>query len=268
MHSTKTFRDVNVKADGSGEFSAVFSTFDVIDHDGDVTLPGAFTEGQKVRISAYGHESWMGALPVGRGQIRTTDREAIVDGKFFLDTTTGRDTYEVVKGLDDLQEWSYGFDILERSQGEFEGEQVQFLRSLKVHEVSPVLLGAGIGTRTLAVKGLKDATVDALVAQLADRDPAQIAKAIAATDMKLTDHLAAVLTVTKDIHTRLDEVTTLRAEQGKSLGTESHDRATELADELQSTCKSLREVLTSADGPGVDLDADVKLALELARTRL
>jgi hypothetical protein len=42
--------------------------------------------------------------------------------------------------------------VLERSEGEFEGEQVQFLRRLKVHEVSPVMLGAGIGTRTTAIK--------------------------------------------------------------------------------------------------------------------
>lgn len=268
VHKTKTFRDVDIKADGSGEFSAVFSTFDTIDLDGDVTLQGAFTEGEAVRISAYGHESWMGALPVGRGAIRTTDREAIVDGKFFLDTTSGRDTYEVVKGMADLQEWSYGFDILERGQGEFEGQDVQFLRKLKVHEVSPVLLGAGIATRTLAVKGLKDASTDDLVAELIKHDPTKVAHAIAGGDLKLTDHLATVLTAVKAIHTRLDEVTTLRAEQGKSLGQESHDAASNLADELESACKSLREVLTSADGPGVNFDADVQFAQELARTRL
>jgi hypothetical protein len=51
-----------------------------------------------------------------------------------------------------LQEWSYSFDILDASFGEFEGKQVRFLRKLKVHEVSPVMLGAGIGTHTRAIK--------------------------------------------------------------------------------------------------------------------
>ena len=37
-----------------------------------------------------------------------------------------------------------------------DGRSVQFLERLKVHEVSPVILGAGIATRTLATKG-KDA---------------------------------------------------------------------------------------------------------------
>jgi HK97 family phage prohead protease len=142
---------VTFKAEGDeGQFRAVFSTLNVIDHDGDVTVPGAFTDGEKVRISYWGHR-W-GDLPVGRGEIHSDEKEAWVEGRFFLNTEGGRETYETVKGLGELQEWSYGFDVLERSEGEFEGEQVQFLRRLKVHEVSPVMLGAGIGTRTTAIK--------------------------------------------------------------------------------------------------------------------
>ena len=34
-----------------GIFQAIFSRFNVIDKDGDVTLPGAFTDGQKVKIA-------------------------------------------------------------------------------------------------------------------------------------------------------------------------------------------------------------------------
>ncbi len=148
----KTFRSPLVaKADGEpGEFRAVFSTFNVKDHDGDVTLPGAFTDGQKVRISYWGHR-WAD-LPVGRGEIHSDEKEAWVDGRFFLDTEAGKETYQTVKNLGELQEWSYGFDILERSEGEYDGDQVQFLRRLDVHEVSPVMLGAGIDTRTTAIK--------------------------------------------------------------------------------------------------------------------
>jgi HK97 family phage prohead protease len=140
------------EADGQeGTFEAVFATFNVVDRDGDVTKPGAFRDGQKVRISAWGH-NW-GVLPVGKGVIHADDEKAWVDGGFFLNTEGGLDTYRTVKGLEELQEWSYGFDILNSSEGEFDGERVRYLESLDVYEVSPVMLGAGIGTRTTGIKG-------------------------------------------------------------------------------------------------------------------
>jgi len=149
---------IKATAGDSGEVTAIFSTFDVVDHDGDVTLPGAFTDGAKVRISAYNHTSWQGALPVGKGVIHTTETEAVMEGQFFMNTAQGRDTFTVVKELADIGEWSYGFDVDDAIPGEFDGQQVRFLRKLTVHEVSPVLLGAGIGTRTLAAKSLDDMT--------------------------------------------------------------------------------------------------------------
>lgn len=151
----KTYRSpIQLKADGEpGEFRAVFSTFNVVDHDGDVTTPGAFTDGQKVRISYWGHR-WQD-LPVGRGEIHQDEEKAWVDGRFFLDTDAGKETYLTVKNLEELQEWSYGFDIEKADLGEFEGQEVQFLRGLTVYEVSPVMLGAGIGTHTESIKATK-----------------------------------------------------------------------------------------------------------------
>lgn len=152
---TKALGRVEIKDAAKGTVRAVFSTFDVVDHDDDVTAPGAIEDGAPVRISAYGHASWGGALPVGKGVVRIEGREAILEGQFFLDTTHGRDTFETVKQLseDGLQEWSYGFDVLDAEPIEHDGKRVRLLKRLKVHEVSPVLLGAGIDTRTLAVKG-------------------------------------------------------------------------------------------------------------------
>lgn len=150
--STKGLTGFEIKDADQGSVQAVFSTFDVIDSDGDVTRAGAFEEGAPVRISAYGHTSWQGVLPVGKGTIRQTKTEAILDGQFFMDTTAGRDTFTVVKELGDLGEWSYGYDPVEFSFGEFDNQNVRFLTKLKVHEVSPVLLGAGVNTRTLVAK--------------------------------------------------------------------------------------------------------------------
>ena len=158
---TKQFRaPMSIKAEGdAGEFTATFSTMNVIDLDGDVTLPGAFTDGEAVRIAYWGHR-WHD-LPVGKGVIHSDDEKAWVEGAFFLDTEAGSETYKTVKNLGELQEWSYGFDILKEAFGEFEGQDVRFLEGLKVHEVSPVFLGAGIGTETTSIKGAKGAGDDA-----------------------------------------------------------------------------------------------------------
>jgi hypothetical protein len=150
----KRLRRIEVKDASKGEVTAVFATLNVVDHDKDVTLPGAFKSGSDVVISAYGHQSWDGKLPVGSGTIEETSSEALLHGKFFMDTTQGRDTFTTVKNLaaQGLGEWSYGYEILEADHGTFEGQDVQFLKSLHVAEVSPVLVAAGIGTRTTGVK--------------------------------------------------------------------------------------------------------------------
>lgn len=152
MSEHKALTGVEIKDADKGTVEAVFATLDVEDHDGDITVKGAFEDGAAVRISAYGHKTWDGALPVGRGTIRAGTSDAVLEGKFFLGTRNGRETFETVKEMSDLQEWSYGFDIVDSEPGEQDGRKVRMLKELKVHEVSPVLLGAGIGTRTLAVK--------------------------------------------------------------------------------------------------------------------
>jgi hypothetical protein len=160
MTDRKTLTGVEIKNADRGEVEAVFATFNVIDLDGDVTVPGAFPDGAEVPISHYGHASHGGALPVGMGKIRQTDTEAILDGKFWLDTTAGREHFDVIKKLGAKGQWSYGYDPIEAEQGQFDGQDVRFLKRLGVLEVSPVLQAAGIGTRTLSAKGGQARTAD------------------------------------------------------------------------------------------------------------
>ncbi len=142
----------SVKDEAKGLVEAVFSTFNVVDKDGDVTLPGAFDEGVEVPISAYGHASWEGALPVGMATIHSTATDARLTGQFFMDTQHGRDTFLTVQHLGPKGQWSYGYDAKEYSYGEFDGRQVRFLAKQLVLEVSPVLVGAGVNTRTISAK--------------------------------------------------------------------------------------------------------------------
>ena len=145
-------------ADQTGQFQAIFSRFDVIDKQGDLTLPGAFEDGAKVKIASWGHR-WEN-LPVGRGEIHQDKTKAWVDGKFFLDTEAGLETYKTVKNLGELQEWSYGFQVLDSSDDTKDGQKVRVLKSLKTFEVSPVFIGAGNDTVTTAIKSADEETQD------------------------------------------------------------------------------------------------------------
>lgn len=151
---TKRLSRVEIKDADRGEFDCVFATLNVIDHDKDVTLPGAFDDGATVAVSAWGHQSWGAKLPVGLATIKETSTEAVASGRFFMDIPEAHSTFVTVKRLHEagLGEWSYGYDTLDHSFGDFKGQRVRFLRKQAVHEISPLLQGAGINTRTLAAK--------------------------------------------------------------------------------------------------------------------
>lgn len=153
---TKGLR-VEIKDEAKGQVKAVFSTFNKVDSDRDVTRPAAFDEGSAVLISSYGHRSWEGELPVGKGAITQTSKEGVFEGEFFMNTDHGRNAFLTVLELakSGLGEWSYGYEPVEYSYGEFEGQQVRFLDKVKVFEVSPVLRGAGVDTRTVAAKSAR-----------------------------------------------------------------------------------------------------------------
>ena len=155
------------------EVTARFATFNTIDRDGDVTMLGAFGR-QEVRPAAWSH-NW-GQPIIGRGTIRETRDAALFDGEFFLGTTAGLDTYRAVKRAGNLQRWSYGFDIYEMRLREPEARQsatrwggmVREVVKHEVFEVSPVLLGARVATRTERITS--NATTDAvLLGQLLKR---------------------------------------------------------------------------------------------------
>lgn len=224
--NVKAFTGGTVKDAEAGIVTAVFSTFGVVDHDGDVVEPGAIKAGP-VRVSAYGHASWEGVLPVGRGQIHTDDEKAWAEMQFFLDTTQGRDTFNTIKGMAELQEWSYSLRNISAEYGELDGEPVRYIKAVDVHEVSPVLLGASIGTRTTAVK----------------------------RQMPFREHIDAVLADVIGLNERAQQVVALRAEKGKAIA----EASLEQLDQLAAQLKALQELLVAdpAEGP-VDMAEDLR----------
>lgn len=233
-----------LKAEQEGVFRATFSRFNVVDRDGDVTMPDAFTRGQAVRIAQWGH-NW-GAPAVGKGALDFDTERAWVDGQFFLDTTAGLDTYKAVKNLGDLQEWSYGYEIKERSFGEFGDppQQVQFLRALNVFEVSPVMIGAGIGTMTDTIKS---------------------------AGLSLADHAVAVLAAVADWSTRIKSLADLRAKEGRTLSQANRDRLKAHRDSLTQIAADLDALIAATappdDGKALDASA-VLIETEMILARL
>jgi len=221
-----------------GSVLAVFSTFNVIDKDGDVTLPGAFEDGAPVRISSWGHK-WY-ELPVGRGAIQVDGERAVMDGRFFMDTIGGADTYRTVKGLEELQEWSYGFNVLDSEEGDFEGQHVRFLKKLEVPEVSPVMKGAGIDTGTLAIKGM-----ETTYEQGADRADALLAEVSAFVE-------------------RSRSLADLRAKDGRTFSAAKRDRLATLLKALSEVGDDLGQLLKETEP--VDTALFERLELEYQRT--
>jgi len=163
MSTVKQFKAPLLFLDGDeGQIQAAFSVFNQVDGDGDVVLPSFFTDGQPVAMAAWGHD-W-GNLPPGKGVIRVYPDKAVFDGKFFLNTTQGRDHYNTVKEMAELQEWSFGFSVTDAEAGEFDGRRVRFLKRGETYEASPVLIGANRNTYTMGIKsGLRLADEEAAV---------------------------------------------------------------------------------------------------------
>ncbi len=150
---TKAFQLKAMGDDGSG--TAVIATLGVIDLDGDVTEAGAFGSGQVAKFLPA--HDWM-HVPLGKATIKEVGNEVRAAFQLNLDIPAAKDWHSALKfsmegGLS--QEWSYGFKVKDSGFGEFEGQQVRFLKRLEVLEISPVVQGAGIGTELLSVKDYK-----------------------------------------------------------------------------------------------------------------
>lgn len=154
MKLNKRFQLKQIDAE-KGHITAVIATLNVKDHDGDVILKGAFG---KQDVPIVPTHDW-NSVPLGRATITESGDEAVAKMRFNLDIEDGRKWHSAIKFDFDAgepkQEYSFGYEIKNSDKGEHKGERVQFLKELKVIEVSPVLLGAGIDTRTLDVKKKK-----------------------------------------------------------------------------------------------------------------
>ncbi len=139
--------------DDDGTGLAQIATLSAIDHDGDTYAKGAF--GAQDVIILAGH-SWAG-VPLGKGSIYEEGDHAFAKFKLNLDSTAGAEwhkalLFDMAEGAKPLTEWSYGFKVLESAEEVRDGKAIRVLEKLDVHEVSPVVKGAGVDTHTVGIK--------------------------------------------------------------------------------------------------------------------
>lgn len=142
--------DATLKEDGDDgvQLVARFSTFDIPDRDGDVVRATAFKDGQSVPM-VWAHQ-W--DKPIGKGIVRVEKDHARFEGTFFS-TATGQEARTAIKEMGDLQQYSWGFRVLETQPNkDISGWDIT---KAEVFEVSPVLVGANQQTATIGIKQAK-----------------------------------------------------------------------------------------------------------------
>lgn len=160
------------KAETAGLVTARIATLSAIDSDGDTYAPGAFgwkQGGSQWAVILPAHDRR--ATPMGKVRIYEQGDAALADMQFNLDVPAAKDWHSAIMfdlaNGQPVQEYSYGFEVLDAGMEQRGGEQVRVLKKLNVDEVSPVVRGAGAGTGTISAKAaLKDGPFTELIGQL------------------------------------------------------------------------------------------------------
>lgn len=227
--------------EAEGKVSAVFSVFNEIDSDGDVVLPKSIRSGygDKGVVMCWGHD-WKNII--GKGKIRQDDTQAVFEGEFNMNTTAGKEAYETVKAMGDIQQWSFGFEVNDSEKGMFkkdggEEQEVRYLKDVKVWEVSPVLVGANQNTHTLAVKE-KDPEEEV---EVDDTDTEF--EEVKEVGMRFTDEVDNLLIKMVALLERAKELTALRLGKDKTLSDSSTEALESLKDALQDMHQDIDTML-------------------------
>ncbi len=283
---------IELKEDGDTRYiEAVFSLFDTIDSDNDVTKANSLRSGYTGnKVPLVWNHDW--SKVIGRGIIETDNQKAVFKG-YFLNTEAGKEAYETVKAMQDMQQFSYGFQVLKSSKGthiDSKGEEVpvRMLEDVKVWEVSPVLVGAQQNSFVQALKsGLQTFDdVDTEFEEVKQDDEEskygkctyekdgkcakeKDLKISSATDasisssqqgMRLGEHAVASLEELKAFTERIEDLALLRNSEKKTLSSKSTEM---LAKYLQGVTSIYNRLDDALAGYGYDPVKDDELFLEV-----
>tara|TARA_R100000951_G_scaffold112836_1_gene113847 strand:+ start:38 stop:961 length:924 start_codon:yes stop_codon:yes gene_type:complete len=283
---------IELKEDGDTRYiEAVFSLFDTIDSDNDVTKANSLRSGYTGnKVPLVWNHDW--SKVIGRGIIETDNQKAVFKG-YFLNTEAGKEAYETVKAMQDMQQFSYGFQVLKSSKGthiDSKGEEVpvRMLEDVKVWEVSPVLVGAQQNSFVQALKsGLQTYDdVDTEFEEVKQEDEEskygkctyekdgkcakeKDLKISSATDasisssqqgMRLGEHAVASLEELKAFTERIEDLASLRNSEKKTLSSKSTELIAKYLQGVSSIYNRLDDALADY---GYDPVKDNELFLEV-----
>ena len=247
----------------AGTVEAVFSVFNEVDSDGDVVPPKSIRSGygDKGVAMVWGHD-WKNII--GKGKIIQDDDKAVFKGSFNLNTNAGKEAYETVKAMSDLQQWSFGFEVLDSEVGMFqkdggEEKEVRYLKDLKVWEVSPVMVGANQNTGTVMLKNLEENNNELVEQNEAgvetlDNENKTITENVG---QRFTDEVDNLLIKMTALLKRAKELTALRLGKDKTLSSESTEALESLKDALQDMHQDIDTLLSiGADNEVLENELD------------
>lgn len=147
-------------ADGKplGMVKVLFSRYDVVDFDGDVTRRGSFEPliakvngGQPIPY-VFSHNSWSIENYLGTvTTIEDTDDGPVATAQLLLDDPAGAKAYALMAS-GALREHSYQYETKAAHFEELDGQKVRVLDSLDAFEIGPCLRGANDQTDVIDVK--------------------------------------------------------------------------------------------------------------------
>ena len=284
---------IELKEDGDTRYiEAVFSLFDTIDSDNDVTKANSLRSGYTGnKVPLVWNHDW--SKVIGRGIIETDNQKAVFKG-YFLNTEAGKEAYETVKAMQDMQQFSYGFQVMKSTKGthiDSKGEEVpvRVLEDVKVWEVSPVLVGAQQNSFVQALKsGLQTFDdVDTEFEEVKQEDEeskygkctyekdgkcakekdlnissetdASVSKS-SQQGMRLGEHAVASLEELKAFTERIEDLALLRNSEKKTLSSKSTEMVAKYLQGVTSIYNRLDDALA---GYGYDPVKDDELFLEV-----
>jgi hypothetical protein len=224
-------KGLDLKKLDAGMLSVVFATMNVMDKDGDITLPGFFGVQDVALLPCH---DWS-HVPIGKGVTREEGDKAVADFQMNLEIPAAKEwlshiKFDLAHGKP-LQEYSYGFKILAGGSrmGETDGKTARYLTpredgtpGCKIWEVSTVLVGAGENTGTLS------------------------AKASGSNGNKFCDEIEAALDAAESVAVRAKSLADLRAEHGREISQANKEKLVLLAGSLQKAAMTLVSVAAPA----------------------
>lgn len=159
MQTKNLSAQVKATGDDAGEFEAIVAVFGNVDSGGDVIAKGAFADtltewkaaGDPIPV-VWSHDSNDPFSHIGSVlEASETDTGLLVKGLLDLENPKAAQVFKLLKGRR-VTQFSFAYSVMDSGPIEVDGVKATELRSLKLYEVGPTLVGMNQSTELLSAK--------------------------------------------------------------------------------------------------------------------